>query len=153
MNLCPCTSLQKGVKILAIIDLVSSALSFGLGVFFLVALFAVPADELDLDHDQKTVYIVAMAILLILCVGEILLAVMLFRGAKKNNYKSCRVWFLVTIGIVILSIISIIVNSSLGKFEGGSFASGLIHILYKIYEILVVYSFTQTLSHTGELRV
>ncbi|CAL8083881.1 unnamed protein product [Orchesella dallaii] len=148
MNPCPCMSLGKGVKILAIVDAVLSVLNVGTLILALVGLLAWH-EELELEKQTKTIAIAAIVIGMILCILEALLAVKLYRGAKDNDHRSCRFWLLVTIVLTVITVISLIVNSTSGDFHGASFGVSVVALGYKAYEIFVVYTFMGVLANQG----
>ncbi|CAL8083831.1 unnamed protein product [Orchesella dallaii] len=143
--LCPCMSLQQGVKILAIIDAVLSTLGVVLYTLALIVLLA-DSEDLDLPTDEKTVGVFIIALAIFIAILQILLAFRLYYGGVNRDSRNCRIWLIISVVIITVIGICFIVNVSTRRFDEYYGAGSVIGLVYKIYEMLVVSSFIKQLG-------
>ncbi|ODM89940.1 hypothetical protein Ocin01_16745 [Orchesella cincta] len=108
-NPCPCMSVGKGVKVLALVDAILAAL-FVVGLTVLLALVALHPPH---QHDIKVITIVTFTFYLVFNLSEIALAMILLSAAKNQNTKKCNIWLVATcimVGLTMLGLLSQIVQ-------------------------------------------
>ncbi|CAL8103727.1 unnamed protein product [Orchesella dallaii] len=143
VNLCPCMALQKGTMLLAVIDAMLSIVNVGtLVIGFLIF----DKDDPDFSQSEKVITLVVLIVVTVMCVLQIALAFKLYMGAIKKNYKSCRLWMIISVVVLIVNLLNSIVDSTTTDFEGTSLAGNVISIVYKIFEMFVVYAFLEELK-------
>ncbi|ODM97068.1 hypothetical protein Ocin01_09609 [Orchesella cincta] len=143
VNLLPCMALQKGTMLLAVIDAMISIVNVGtLVIGFLIF----DKDDPDFSNGEKIITLVVLIVVTIMCILQIALAFKLYMAAINKNYKSCRLWMIISAVVLIINVLNTTVDTATTDFEGTSLAGNVIAIIYKIYEMLVVYAFLQELK-------
>ncbi|ODM95157.1 hypothetical protein Ocin01_11525 [Orchesella cincta] len=133
--------LQKGVKVLAIIDAVLSTLNLGMYVLAIVGLH-VYDDELDTLKRKKCCHWCCCC-----CHNHLNSS---DNAALQKRLSKLRIWIIVTVIVVIINIASLILNSTSGEYAPAAFGITVFLICYKIFETVVVISFLRTLGTDGQ---
>ncbi|ODM98537.1 hypothetical protein Ocin01_08142 [Orchesella cincta] len=153
LNPCPCTSLQKGVKVVALFEAV-------LSLYFVYRSFTLLQALAALDGFDPTLYELArgnrplIILHLLVYILQVLFAALLFLGAHKNNSGLCWTWFgFLTLVILFRIIYGILITTEvLGTSITTSFhlIEVVIISLVEIYLLYVDYAFIAQLRQQTE---
>ncbi|ODM91025.1 hypothetical protein Ocin01_15657 [Orchesella cincta] len=143
VKLCPCMPLEKGVKLLAIIDGIIGITNLLLFSFVLVGL-KTHKEEFGLNDEEKQTVGPILIIEMTFSIVQIFMAVKLFDGAKLNDIRKCRTWIIVATILGLMEVCSSLKNGE--ELNALSFRIFLVAIVYKVYAIFVVLSFTKELA-------
>ncbi|ODM90743.1 hypothetical protein Ocin01_15937 [Orchesella cincta] len=138
LNPCLCIPLQKGVKILAIVDAIFNLILFKTfsNVFF---------QNLD-KGAAATVGVLALFITML----QFLLALRLHGGAKNEDIRKCRSWVISTVVIITIYIIILVFDRTSESFGGAELIVFLVLIFYKVFGIAVVVGYTELLKQNDQ---
>jgi len=150
----PCcgNSLQRAVKIMAIVDIVLGAISLILWIVALVSAISYLASK----NQQDNSWFVALAVIIIrllITILDIIMAVLLLKGAERNDYSRCGTWRMYTCIVVAIKIIVLIINASSGHVVAANILLAILFILYRIYMIWVVHAFMEELKSGTNTRI
>ncbi|CAL8097649.1 unnamed protein product [Orchesella dallaii] len=142
---CPCMRLQTGVKLLSIIDALLTLLFVVVCVVTLVTVLNFDDQKLEgLKLKGYKNLLVAMVVLdMIVSILQFILDIILYNAAIKRSWAKCFVWLVVT-GITLTKYIyNIAKNSTLPGFSASAYVYGILFFIFKLYEMVVVFSFIQ----------
>ncbi|OXA40473.1 uncharacterized protein LOC110860572 [Folsomia candida] len=141
-----CMPLQRGVIIMAIIDIVFAIFDLVVVILAIIAVTVNRDDHPELENEEITVTIVVCIILLIIAILGLLLSIRLYFGAQRRDIRNCRLWLIVKLVLFCIDLISLIVNFSAG--DAGPLGSivAILIMVYRIYMMYVVYCFIQELK-------
>ncbi|ODM91402.1 hypothetical protein Ocin01_15279 [Orchesella cincta] len=147
-NPCPRMPLRKGVKVLAIANIIFGVFCVVMLTVFLVLASLQPTDD-EFKPDLKVILIVILTFYFLFAIFETGMSVFLLISTNNRNTKRCNIWLVITgiiLGFAILGPFSQMV------FGKASYESVWLigWIPYKIYECLVVFSFVKHINETNE---
>ncbi|XP_035701737.1 uncharacterized protein LOC118433671 [Folsomia candida] len=150
MNPCCCgCSLQTGSEIIAVLQIIGSVIILITSILGLLAVtkyYDEVEKEVKKDHEDisKTVLIVVMSLLLGASCVNLILAIVLWQGARDRNRTKCWIWLTVSIIVLILIFARFIIDCV--KVRTGhvvDLVQGGVGILVDAYCIFIVYCFIQ----------
>jgi len=145
MNACCCISLQRGVIIMAVIDMVFAAINAGLWV---MALIFVVGDIGDGRYENEGATTARVIISVIIAILGLLLSIRLYFGAKRKDIRNCKIWLIVKIILFIIDVVLIIVSlvTSDGDELNYAFYVTIGIMIYQLYMMFCVFCFIKQLG-------
>ncbi|ODM93885.1 hypothetical protein Ocin01_12799 [Orchesella cincta] len=147
LNVWPWMSLQKEVKIIAIIDFVwSSLMVAGVVINFVELLRSLVSDDATLVIPKEHVFTIVFAFVIVglIFVAQLVAAFSLYKAANRNNESRLWPWIIVaaiTMWVFVLGILVSIHGSSYGDA-----VLVLVFTIYKVYAVMVVVKFKSSMT-------
>jgi hypothetical protein len=162
----PCCGapLQKGVKIIAIVDMVWAAISAGM-IFLILLLVILDGSDVSEAAEADRMQLPAFADFMQLGTGMVIVILLAFmavsisyyflgqyllHGAMERNHEKVTLWFTITVGLLALRVVYWLIGlfSASNLFVSGFF--GLLALFYQLYALWVVKAFRDELLRSGE---
>ncbi|CAL8141079.1 unnamed protein product [Orchesella dallaii] len=121
---------------------VISTINLGLQITaFVEVLVLTEKEELELNERERNIALGTIALAILTAFLQILMALRLYKGAKNRDRKNIKIWLIISTITVIINLVSLIIEGSAGERTRIYIWTTTIIIIYKIYEIAVVFTF------------